>query len=279
VVDGGWGKWVVDGGRHFILSLGGLIMADTKISDFGDIPELDLVNDRIPILDVSGTGTAKNKLISPATLMASKLDLTGGTVTGQIVLAGASATGALNLAPTWNNAGTDFNLIYGRVTNTASGASSCLIDLGTVALGSVFSLGLDGKIRINSSVQFTNKPIYTIPGSDQHGLGSTSGGCGLYSNASMVLEVLSFNNGVTVSDNVKFGWRSGDILFQRIAAGVLALTNSGASGATLEFREQTAPSAPSTNNVRIYAEDNGSGKTRLMAVFATGAAQQIAIEP
>jgi hypothetical protein len=31
--------------------------------------------------------------------------------------------------------------------------------------------------------------------------------------------------------------------------------------------------------VRIYAEDNGSGKTRLMAKFPTGAAVQIAIEP
>jgi hypothetical protein len=43
--------------------------------------------------------------------------------------------------------------------------------------------------------------------------------------------------------------------------------------------EMTAPSAPATNSVRIYAEDNGSGKTRLMALFATGAAVQIAIEP
>jgi hypothetical protein len=41
----------------------------------------------------------------------------------------------------------------------------------------------------------------------------------------------------------------------------------------------TAPAAPATNNVRIYAEDNGSGKTRIMALFATGAAVQIAIEP
>ena len=51
------------------------------------------------------------------------------------------------------------------------------------------------------------------------------------------------------------------------------------NGKFLEFIEQTAPSAPATNEVRIYAEDNGSGKTKLMALFATGAAQQIAIEP
>ena len=46
-----------------------------------------------------------------------------------------------------------------------------------------------------------------------------------------------------------------------------------------QLSEMTAPAAPAANGVRIYAEDNGSGKTRLMALFATGAAQQIAIEP
>ena len=46
-----------------------------------------------------------------------------------------------------------------------------------------------------------------------------------------------------------------------------------------EYVETTAPAAPATNRVRIYAEDNGSGKTRLMALFPTGVAQQIAIEP
>jgi hypothetical protein len=51
------------------------------------------------------------------------------------------------------------------------------------------------------------------------------------------------------------------------------------TGATMELFEMTAPAAPAANGVRIYAEDDGSGKTRLMALFATGAAQQIAIEP
>lgn len=58
----------------------------------------------------------------------------------------------------------------------------------------------------------------------------------------------------------------------------LAALNLAATG-YMQMTEMTAPSAPSTNNVRIYAEDNGSGKTRLMALFPTGAAQQIAIEP
>jgi hypothetical protein len=50
-------------------------------------------------------------------------------------------------------------------------------------------------------------------------------------------------------------------------------------GAYHEMAEMTAPAAPAANGVRIYAVDNGSGKTQLMALFATGAAQQIAIEP
>lgn len=40
----------------------------------------------------------------------------------------------------------------------------------------------------------------------------------------------------------------------------------------LEFDEQaTAPAAPAADAVRIYAEDNGSGKTRIVAKFASGA--------
>lgn len=50
-------------------------------------------------------------------------------------------------------------------------------------------------------------------------------------------------------------------------------------GGGLETYEITAPSAPAANAVRIYAEDNGAGKTRLMALFSSGAAQQIAIQP
>ena len=97
---------------------------------------------------------------------------------------------------------------------------------------------------------------------------------------------------------VLLGWNQGtagqyadDIALARNAAGVLEV-NSGTAGtwrdlklrnliqtAYHEVAEMTAPAAPATNSVRIYAEDNGAGKTRLMALFASGVAQQIAIEP
>lgn len=46
-----------------------------------------------------------------------------------------------------------------------------------------------------------------------------------------------------------------------------------------QLTEMTAPAAGASDTVRIYAVDNGAGKTQLMALFATGAAQQIAIQP
>lgn len=58
---------------------------------------------------------------------------------------------------------------------------------------------------------------------------------------------------------------------------VVRMTFPAAGG--VDLPEMTAPSAPAANTVRLYAEDNGSGKTRLMALFNSGAAQQVAIEP
>ena len=47
----------------------------------------------------------------------------------------------------------------------------------------------------------------------------------------------------------------------------------------IEGKEQTAPAAPAANGYRLFAQDNGAGKTQLMVIFGSGVAQQIAIEP
>lgn len=90
---------------------------------------------------ITGTLSAQADL---QTALDAKLNLTGGTMTGQLILQNASATGAVNVSPTWNNAGTNFVGIYGRVTNTASGANSLFIDLGTVADGTLFKVAKNG---------------------------------------------------------------------------------------------------------------------------------------
>lgn len=50
-------------------------------------------------------------------------------------------------------------------------------------------------------------------------------------------------------------------------------------GNGVQFTEMTAPSAPAANKVILFAQDNGAGKTQLMALFPSGAAQQVSIEP
>lgn len=49
--------------------------------------------------------------------------------------------------------------------------------------------------------------------------------------------------------------------------------------AFVEFSETTDPAAPATDHARLYARDNGVGKTQLCVRFATGAVQVIATEP
>lgn len=47
----------------------------------------------------------------------------------------------------------------------------------------------------------------------------------------------------------------------------------------IEFAEMTAPGGGAANTARLYAVDNGAGKTQLVVVFNTGAAQVLATEP
>lgn len=63
------------------------------------------------------------------------------------------------------------------------------------------------------------------------------------------------------------------------AAGRINLQSPAVLSSYAEGTEQSAPAAPPANGYRIYAVDNGAGKTQLMVIFSSGAAQQIAIQP
>ena len=81
------------------------------------------------------------------------------------------------------------------------------------------------------------------------------------------------------------GWSSsaanmGDVAIGRADTALLKLVNAPASeGAGIEFKEMTAPSAGGSNTARLFCRDNGSGKSQLCVIFATGAVQVIATEP
>jgi len=68
------------------------------------------------------------------------------TLIGQ-TLTDSQATNLLNLSTTWNTVGSP-SLIYGRVTNTNSNPTANLIDLGTVAGGSLFRVDKAGNATL-----------------------------------------------------------------------------------------------------------------------------------
>lgn len=168
----------------------------------------------------------------PPANAASKLDLTGGTMTGQLVLQLASATGAVNVSPTWNNAGTNFTGIYGRVTNTASGASSKLLDLGTVAGGSLVSAGVDGKILATG--YYYGSTAYGFDGSTGYGVGWVSNGatvCLANDNIGQKQFTVDTTGGIGFRGAVSH-WYPDTVLF-RTGEGRLALHNQTGYIATL----------------------------------------------
>lgn len=54
---------------------------------------------------------------------------------------------------------------------------------------------------------------------------------------------------------------------------------SGSRTANHFVERSSDADAPAANQAVVYAKDNGAGKTQLVARFATGAVQQIAIQP
>jgi hypothetical protein len=181
-----------------------------------------------------------------------------------------------NMADTWNNAGTTFTAIKMNITDTTSNVASLLMNLqiGGTDYFRVFKNYRSGNTSTGIEVRF---------GSDGNANGGVIGfdSYSMYVWVANSLAAVLSNTGTLGLTKVTFGTSSAnpDMAIERTAATVFVLTNNSTGGACLEFREQTPPSAPATNVVRLFAEDNGGGKTRLMARFATGASQQIAIEP
>lgn len=89
------------------------------------------------------------------------------------------------------------------------------------------------------------------------------------------------SEGVTLSNNRAVGWSANtnaeDVMSAKLeygaAAGVIKLTDC------FLLPERASAPAAVANSVVVYAIDNGAGKTQLMAIFPTGAAVQLAIEP
>ena len=251
-------------------------MANTKISALTELSSAYARGDLYQTVDVSDTTMAPTGTNKKTTLGNLLKALPGGVDEVSLGITGASLTGSnasslVSLAGTWNTSGTPTALLL-NITDTASNAASLLADY-QVGGASIMSVA-KSSVNVGNAAAFYSTPVLNLR------LGS--GSCIIGRNGAGRINVTSGDAISTVS-----GWGMAstittgvDISFQRIAAGIGMIAGAtSATGAALQFIEQTAPAAPAANGVRIYAQDNGGGKTQLMALFATGAAQQIAIEP
>jgi len=215
--------------------------------------------------------------LSAGAALAAKLDKAGGTMTGALaVTPGTLATTGLRLAQTWNSAGTTCRGMEVAITDTACASDSTLFCLlpGAAGTAEKFAVDKDGGLLLNGSPTAVIQRRTDINQILFHGQSANSTGIG------------SVNFGINFGQAAGVFWTNDipastpDIWLHRVTTSILGLKASSATtGAALEMHEMTAPAAPSSNRARIYAEDNGAGKTRLMVRFPSGAAQQIAIEP
>lgn len=194
----------------------------------------------------------------------------GDTITsataGSVFFAGAAGVMAQD------NAGFFYDDANNQLKLTASAATQTPFRIDLASAHSV------NAVEIYRSGAGTPSIVLRDIGSGGNIVFNTSGGAG---------DTGIGHGGTNFGNGAQLGWNSSiyaygggnDTGLARTAAGIVKITNGSTGAGALHMQEMTAPSAPSANNVYIYAEDNGSGKTRLMALFGSGVAQQLAIEP
>ena len=211
--------------------------------------------------------------------IANGFDVSGATISGDVLKwASGSITGGGLVRANTGAVGTP-SLSFSTDTDTGfygNTANAIGIALGGAAGGSFATSG--------SSFQGAGGTPYVLQASHTAAC-STAILTSLRLNANNGSGTLK-NYGVinAVSDDCTNATEDSHIDIAVLVAGTsttsLSLGNGSADFAGYQqMTEMTAPAAPAANKVRVYAEDNGAGKTRLMAIFPTGAAQQIAIEP
>ena len=142
-------------------------------------------------------------------------------------------------------------------TLTVSGAAT--IGGGLAVTGSI-SASTGVSLGVNAPLQFT----------------AGSGTAPYLQHTSNTLDVKQGTSGLRVLNN------AGTVALLSLTDGTttqMAVTGSISATDYIAGAEQHPPHAPAANGYRIFAQDNGAGKTQLMVIFASGAAQQIAIEP
>lgn len=187
------------------------------------------------------------------------------------------------MTDTWNNAGTAFVGLGLDITDTSSAAGSLAMRIrgGAAGTTTLMSLSKAGELTLAAGVNVagrgvlsTNGVLYllgtgeTAAGSSSYIIGrnSTSLTFGVGGNNRWQITTSTYDFSPAVDNSYDFGAAARRIRRQFMAE-------------YMDISEMTAPSAPGANTARLFVQDNGAGKTQLMAIFPSGAAQQVAIEP
>ena len=215
------------------------------------------------------------------------------------------------VAGTTNTAGTNLTITGSQGTGTGAGGS-IIFQVAPAGSAGTAQNALAAALTIDSTKLATFGGNVTLggtglitgitTGASKITLDDTTGAQMAYGN---VVLINSGNIYLSTGGNPRFSVRSGgevrldqlsaigwsgtlnntnaalDVSLYRDAAGVMGLRGSSTTTpGAMSFYTYGAspPAAPAASIVRLYADTSG-GKIRLMAIFPSGAAQQIAIEP
>lgn len=189
------------------------------------------------------------------------LPLAGGTMTGVLTLPAGSVSAA---ALTFGDADTGLYTSSATASLDFAVAGSRMLQINTTGL------------RLNNDTQDTIWRRADVGMLIMHGQTSNSTGVGS----------AGYLPGVNLGSAASLRWTndtpaaSADIILSRVTTSVLGVKGTSATaGASIEWAEMTAPGTPGSDRARLYLEDNGSGKSRLVLKWADGTTTVLATQP
>jgi hypothetical protein len=169
------------------------------------------------------------------------------------------------------------NLLAALTTKTGTG--NAVFDTSPTLVTPIIGVATGTSITLTGRVKTTTPgssaaPAVTFGANDQTGVYSESTDSSIDFTIGGNRRVFIAATSVGILHNsAAFEMGAGlDTKINRAAAGIVGVVNA------FQFTEMTPPSAPAATKVDLYCDTSG-GKTRLMALFASGAAQQVAIQP
>ncbi len=207
------------------------------------------------------------------------------TAPSMAVIGSSATVSAVQVGSTSSFAFCSTATAAGTVDTQLSRNAAGIIQFGTTSANAAGSWSatagtLSGALQANSAnITLLCSVSSLTAGAYIHAqVGATAASGSLHGEADGVLTLANWN-----ADNfvrLNFGGTTSSFgALAKDGAGIQLICGDGTTGAFLSGVEQTAPAAPAANGYRIFAQDNGGGKTQLMVIFASGAAQQIAIQP